>query len=69
VSIARGTDSTPLLADALLTLGRVLHRAGDRHEADVTMAGAITQYELKGDVVGAAAARRIAAELSLAEGT
>jgi tetratricopeptide (TPR) repeat protein len=62
-ALALDSDWELLIADTLLTLGRVLHAAGKHDEARDAINDAIRHYERKGDVVGTRQARGLAGEL------
>ena len=61
VAIAQQTDAPIVRAGALLSLAVVLRDAGARAESEDAAATALSLYEAKGSVVGAAAARRFLA--------
>jgi class 3 adenylate cyclase/tetratricopeptide (TPR) repeat protein len=58
VEFVRRTDSPVMQADALMDLGEVLGLAGRADEAIEATGEALALYEQKGNLVGAAAARR-----------
>ena len=57
VELLAGSDGIGQQADALLVLSEVLGRAGRRDAAERSLEEAIALYDLKGNVVAAAAAR------------
>jgi tetratricopeptide (TPR) repeat protein len=58
LDVANTTDDITAQADALVLQAEVRHAAGRRDEADSSLQEALALYERKGNVVGAAKARR-----------
>jgi hypothetical protein len=65
VALAGATDFLNHRADALLDLSHVLETSGRGDEAVTAASGALHLYEVKGNVVSAAATRRRLAELDV----